>query len=141
MTEELTDISNNNSDEQPIIEQYQYVSDGNEQLITDKPSKPLEIKKKKDIKKEILIEEKVIESKNKIDIVMKEIVIKSNKDLYESYIKELNFFSLSINNDIIYDSSIDKTNVFPIKFEDDYFILYSKKYSYNGLKIQKINKK
>ena len=66
---------------------------------------------------------------------------KSNKELYESYIKELKYFSLNLNGDIIYDSSIDKSKDSPVKFDNDYFILYGKKYSYNGLKIQKINKK
>ena len=69
----------------------------------------------------------------------KKVILKSNKELYESYIKDLKKFSLSINGEIMYDSSIDKSNEYPIKFENDYFILYGKKYSYNGLKIQKIN--
>ena len=72
---------------------------------------------------------------------MQKATVKSNKELYESYIKELKYFSLSINSEIIYDSSIDKSSDSPIKFDNDYFILYGKKYSYNGLKIQKINKK
>jgi len=67
--------------------------------------------------------------------------VKSNKELYESYVKELVNFSLSINNEILYDSSLDKLKEYPVKFENDYFILYGKKYSYNGLRIQKINKK
>ena len=33
----------------------------------------------------------------------------------------------------------NKTKKYPIVFENDFFILYGKKYSYNGLKIQKIN--
>ena len=85
----------------------------------DKPSDPL-IKKN-----EIKIEKKVI--------------VKSNKELYESYIKDLKYFSLNLNGDVIYDSSIDKSKESPLKFENDFFILYGKKYSYNGLKIQKIN--
>lgn len=67
-------------------------------------------------------------------------IIKSNKELYESYIKELKNFSLIINGEIIYDSRLNKFNEIPISFENDYFVLYSRKYSYNGLKIQKINK-
>ena len=106
-----------------IIEQYQYKTEGNEQLIMDKPSVPL--------------------TKKDSEVIMKQekVIAKSNKELYESYIKELKFFSLSVNGDIIYDSSIDKSKDSPIKFENDYFILYGKKYSYNGLKIQKINVK
>ena len=60
---------------------------------------------------------------------------------YESYIKDLKNFSLSINGETVYDSSIDKTGEHPVKFENDYFILYGKKYSYNGLRVQKINKR
>jgi len=115
-----------------IIEQYQYVPEENVELIVDRPSEPL--------KKEIEIEIKTSESNKKVNIMKTEQkVTKSNKELYEFYIKELKNFSLSINGDTIYDSSIDKSNVLPIKFENDYFILYGKKYSYNGLKIQKIN--
>ena len=101
-------------------EQYQYIPGENEELIIDKPSEPLN---KKD------------------SIIMKseKTNVKSNKELYESYIKELKKYSLSINGEIIYDSSIDKTGQCPVSFENDYFILYGKKYSYNGLKIQKIN--
>lgn len=66
-------------------------------------------------------------------------IIKSNKELYESYIKELKKFSLTLNGEVIYDSSIDKSKDSPLLFEDDYFVLYGKKYSYNGLRIQKLN--
>ena len=112
-----------------LIEQYQYIPEEGEKLIMDKPSEPLNIEIKNDYPK---MEEKEIKSVT---------ILKSNKELYESYIKELKNFSLSINSEIIYDSSIDKTGVLPFKFENDYFILYGKKYSYNGLKIQKKNKK
>ncbi|MCK9415775.1 hypothetical protein M0Q97_03840 [Candidatus Dojkabacteria bacterium] len=110
-----------------IVEKYQYVPEVNEQLIVDKPSEPLKIEEMK--------------SDNEKNKKMEQRIVKSNKELYESYIKELKYFSLCINNDIIYDSSIDKSKELPIKFDNDYFILYGKKYSYNGLKIQKINKK
>ena len=112
------------SKKRELTEQYQYIPEENEQLIMDKPSEPLN----KLVEKEPILMKKEMNSK-----------IKSNKELYESYIKELKKFSLSINGDIIYDSSIDKTGELPVKFENDYFILYGKKYSYNGLKIQKIN--
>jgi hypothetical protein len=110
------------SKKREFTEQYQYIPGENEELIMDKPSEPLN----KLVEEPISIKE--INSK-----------VKSNKELYESYIKELKKFSLSINGDVIYDSSIDKTGESPVKFENDYFILYGKKYSYNGLKIQKIN--
>lgn len=125
MSEELNEIKKKPIRKKELTEKYQYVPEENEELIMDRPSEPLEI-----------------EDKNEV-IVMKmkseKVVIKSNKELYESYIKELKKFSLSINGEIIYDSSIDKTTQSPVKFENDYFILYGKKYSYNGLKIQKIN--
>lgn len=104
-----------------IIESYQYTPEDNDQLIIDRPSEPLNKKESHNIK----FDQKQI--------------TKSNKELYESYIKELKYFSLSINGEIMYDSSIDKSKISPIKFENDFFILYGKKYSYNGLKIQKIN--
>jgi len=102
-----------------ITESYQYNGEGD--LIIDKPSQPL-------IRKEPIMKEQ-------------KPAVKSNKELYESYVKELVNFSLSINNEILYDSSLDKLKEYPVKFENDYFILYGKKYSYNGLRIQKINKK
>jgi hypothetical protein len=105
--------------EDVIVEKYQYVAGEGEKLLMDKPSTPV-IKNN-----EIKIEKKVI--------------MKSNKELYESYIKDLKYFFLTLNGDIIYDSSIDKSKESPLKFENDFFILYGKKYSYNGLKIQKIN--
>ena len=127
MSEELNidqDLKKKNTTKKDkIIEQYQYKPEGNEELIMDKPSEPL--------------------NKKETEVIMKQekIIAKSNKELYESYIKELKFFSLSVNGEIIYDSSIDKSKEKPIKFENDFFILYGKKYSYNGLKIQKINVK
>lgn len=124
------EVKKKNTKKADIVEKYQYVPEVNEQLIIDKPSEPLKIKKKDEMKLE-----------NEKNIKMEQRIVKSNKELYESYIKELKYFSLSINNDIIYDSSIDKSKELPIKFDNDYFILYGKKYSYNGLKIQKINKK
>jgi AAA+ superfamily predicted ATPase len=107
-----------NKKKNKLIEQYKYTPEENEQLIVDRPSEPLSIQQ--------TTQEKVI--------------VKSNKELYESYIKELKNFSLSINGDVVYDSSIDRSKEYPVKFENDFFILYGKKYSYNGLKIQKINK-
>jgi len=124
MSEELDnnqDIKKKNSTKKSgLIEKYTYVPDENVELIMDRPSEPL-INKVQNIKYE------------------QKVIVKSNKELYESYIKELKYFSLSINNEVIYDSSIGKSNESSIKFENDYFILYGKKYSYNGLKIQKIN--
>ena len=101
-------------------EQYQYVPEENEQLIMDRPSEPLN-----------KIHSPIMKHEQK--------EVKSNKELYVSYLKELRNFSLSLNGEVIYDSSIDKSKESPLKFENDYFVLYGKKYSYNGLKIQKIN--
>ena len=114
----MDDKKKNKKKESIIIEKYQYIPEDKEILIVDEPSVPVST----------LIEKKI-----------ENVSIKSNKELYESYIQELKKFSLSINNEIIYDSSIDKSSTYPIKFETDYFILYGKKYSYNGLKVQKIN--
>ena len=124
MAEELDnseEIKKKNVKKRESTEQYQYIPEENEELIMDRPSEPL----------------------NKIQLpIMKSeqnILVKSNKELYESYLKELKNFSLSLNSEVIYDSSIDKSKESPLKFENDYFVLYGKKYSYNGLKIQKIN--
>jgi len=142
-----------------IIEKYQFKDDSVE-LITDSPSES-SIKKNiegvliKDIpskslskKSESKNAEKITEV-NKIEKVdsteikteKKYTIMKSNKELYGSFIKELKYYSLSINDEVIYDSSIDKSKDCPVKFENDYFILFGKKYSYNGLKIKKINLK
>ena len=94
-----------------MIETYQYKPEDNEKLIVDRPSEALNKKESTRMKHEQLP------------------ITKSNKELYESYIKELKNFSLSINGEIMYDSSIDKSKESPIKFENDYFILYGKKYS------------
>jgi hypothetical protein len=126
MSEELNEIKKRPLRKKELTEKYQYVPEENEELIMDKPSEPLEIEADKN---EVIV----------MKVKSERIIIKSNKELYESYIKELKKFSLSINGEIIYDSSIDKTIETPVKFENDYFILYGKKYSYNGLKIQKIN--
>lgn len=106
-----------------IIESYNYIPESNEELIIDKPSEPLQIVEKKQ------------------EIIKMKPVLKSNKEIYESYVKELKYFCLNLNNDVIYDSSIDTSKESPLRFENDFFILYGKKYSYNGLKIQKINKR
>lgn len=139
-----------------ITEQYQFKSDSETNLIVDKPSKPLTklIKKQKDVEvinaeierdvKSIeIVKNEIIEIKNESINEKKNIIqnIKSNKEIYETYVNELKYFALILNSEIIYDSSIDNTGINPIKFECDYFILFGKKYSYNGLKIQKINKK
>ena len=119
-----------------VIEQYQYKPEENDELITDIASKPLV--KEQPIDKNLEVQ--VVKPKEKQ--MKSPVIIKSNKELYESYINELKKFekfALSINGEIIYDSSIDKSKESPLRFENDYFILYGRKYSYNGLKIKKIN--
>lgn len=128
-----------------ITEQYKFNSTGFE-MITDIPSES-SIKEK--IKGDLIIDmptsplkksNKSIDLDKKIESLSIKIdkkIMKSNKELYESIIKELKQYSLCLNGDIIYNSSIDKSKDYPLKFENDYFVLYGKKYSYNGLKIQK----
>jgi len=98
---------------------YKYKPEKDEKLIVDKPSVPL--------------------SRINKNVSNSMIVTKSNKELYESYIKDLRNFSLSVNGEVMYDSSIDRSKNNPLLFDNDYFVLYGKKYSYNGLRIQKIN--
>lgn len=123
----------NKKRELEIIEQYHYNEGENESLIMDKPSEPLKKEKNKNIE--------IKDMPKKVQVILPKVEVKSNKELYESYIRELKNFILSLNGDIIYDSSIDKSKESPLFFENDFFSLYGKKYSYNGLKIQKINKK
>lgn len=126
MSEEFDNSQENKkkptSKKRESTEQYQYVPGENEELIMDRPSEPLNK----------IQQQTIMKSEQKISV-------KSNKELYESYLKELKNFSLSLNGDVLYNSSIDKSKESPLKFENDYFVLYGKKYSYNGLKIQKIN--
>ena len=134
---EIKKRNNSKKKELEIIEQYQYIPLENEQLIMDKPSESLEMNKKDKYKNktsELNKKDSSIKNQPKIEV-------KSNKELYELYIKELKNFSLNLNGEIIYDSSIDKSKCSPIIFDNDFFILYGKNYSYNGLKIQKIIKK
>lgn len=157
MSEELDNKQENTkrvikNKEVGIIEKYQFKDDSVE-LITDSPTelsikKNIEVDLIKDIPSKSLnkkSENKTSEVKNSENIYLsavkdeKKIIIKSNKELYESFINEMKYYSLSINEDVIYDSSIDKSNDYPVKFENDYFVVFGKKYSYNGLKIKKIN--
>ena len=154
--EKNKDIDNKELD---IIEKYQFKYEDSIELITDSPSES-EINKKiegdliKDIpskslnknsdkKKVVNIQDTIIKIENvdlpDIKSEKKIIVMKSNKELYESFIRDLKYYSLSINEDVIYNSSIDKSKECPVKFENNYFVLFGKKYSYNGLKIKKIN--
>ena len=121
--------------ENSVTEQYQYKNEEELELITDKPSLPLI--KNDDNKNDLIIP--VVDDKSLNVKIEKNIIMRSNKELYESYIKDLKYFSLILNGEVIYDSSIDKSKDFVVKFENDFFILYGKKYSYNGLKIQKIS--
>ena len=57
--------------------------------------------------------------------------------MYDAYIKELKNFKLVYNDVVLYDSTLTNDNS-NLNFESDYFILFGKKYSYNGLRIQKI---
>ena len=106
-------------------EQYKYDPSNGEELLIDKSPIPLS-------KIDIQEEEKIIESKIKIK---KD--IKSNGQIYEAYIKDIKNYKLLYNGKIIYDSTLSK-NATILSFESDYFILFGKKYSYNGLRIQKI---
>lgn len=136
-----------------LVEKYNYIPEDGDELIIDTPSESLNlntdiVEDKKDSKKQISKESKSSQNmNNKVKERVRNIKeyeikeIKSNKELYESYVKELDNFILVLNNDTIYDSSIDKSKNYSLIFENDYFVLYGRKYSYNGLKIQKISKR
>lgn len=110
------------SKKKELTEKFHYTPEDNEQLIIDRPTEPIN-KKEEFMRHQMKFEKKP--------------TVKSNKELYESYLKELKKFTLIMNGEVIYDSSIDKSKESPVKFENDFFVLYGKKYSYNGLKIQK----
>lgn len=118
-----------------IVEKYQYKNDEKFELIIDKPSQPLVI----NVNNKNNVVGNIVDNDPSNINVNKNVNMKSNKEMYESYIKDLKYFSLSLNGEVIYDSSIDKSKDFAVKFENDFFILYGRKYSYNGLRIQKIN--
>jgi hypothetical protein len=149
MSEETQDLSSYSKDlkkqdvkkksvskkEDDLTESYKYVNKDNDELLTDMPLVPLDVKTESKN-----IESNIVKNSN-LSINKPNNGVKSNKDLYESYIKELKNFSLSLNGEVLYDSTLDKTKEYQVKFENDFFVLYGKKYSYNGLKIQKINRK
>jgi len=109
------------SDVENINAVYKYEAKEGEELVMDKPSVPVE---KQEVKKQ------KIEMKPSAPV-------KTNGQIYDAYIKELKEFKLVYNGDIIYDSTLSKVNT-NLKFEADYFVLFGKKYSYNGLRVQKI---
>ena len=111
--------------DKPLNAEYKYDAKEGEKLITDKPSKPLK-KVKQEVKK-----------KENIQMQKPSTPIKTNGQIYEAFIKELKDFKLVYNGDTIFDSTLSKNNT-TLKFEADYFVLFGKKYSYNGLRVQKI---
>jgi hypothetical protein len=117
-----------------VTAEYKYDANDGEQLITDKPSVPLV----KEVKKNNipLVKKGIKEVKKNVIPMRKSTPIETNGQIYGAYVKELKEFKLVYNSDIIYDSTLSKTNT-NLKFESDYFILFGKKYSYNGLRIQK----
>lgn len=90
-----------------ITEQYQYKGEG--QLIMDKPSTPLTL--------------------------IEPVKQPSNKEIFENLSREKQFFTLKYNGSLIYDSEGKPySKIFnDLSFEEDGFILYNKKYSYDGL--------
>lgn len=111
--------------------EYKYDAKEGEQLITDKPSTPIQ-------KVVMDVKQTVTEVKNNSIRMQKPFTpIKTNGQIYDAYIKELKDFKLVYNGDVIFDSTLSK-NTSSLKFEADYFVLFSKKYSYNGLRVQKI---
>lgn len=80
------------------------------------------IQRKVEVKKpERIIEPKIIKVEEKKEG-------KTFKTIYESYLSS--GFKILKEGNIIYDSSVDNNN--SIKFEDEYFTLFGKKYSYQG---------
>lgn len=118
------------SKDESLNAEYKYEAKEGEELITDMPSTPLQkVEPVKEVKQEV--------KNNKIQMQKPSTPIKTNGQIYEAYIKELKDFKLVYNGDVIFDSTLSKNNS-TLKFEADYFVLFGKKYSYNGLRIQKI---
>lgn len=109
--------STDKKDVKKVTAEYKYEPKEGEKLITDKPSTPLKKIQKNEVKAKP--------------------TPKTNGQIYEAYVKELKNFKLVYNGDIIYDSSLSTKNS-NLNFEADYFVLFGKKYSYNGLRIHKI---
>jgi len=145
-TRKTTKKTTQKIDETPKVESlnavYKYDAKDGEQLIVDKPSiplikvepqevKPEEVKEVKEVKPE------EVKPKNNNIQMQKPSIPKTNGEIYEAYIRELKNFKLVYNGDVIFDSTLSKNNS-TLKFEADYFVLFGKKYSYNGLRIQKI---
>lgn len=101
-----------------ITEQYQYKGEG--ELIMDKPSEPLQVS----------IQEPV-------QITIPEPVIKkgfSNKEIFENLSRERQNFVLKYNGSLIYDTEGKLNKISKdLSFEEDYFVLYGRKYLYDGL--------
>jgi len=120
----------NKQHDESLNAEYKYKAKEGETLIIDTPSTPL--------KKVELEEVKLVkEIKNNSVQMQKLLTPKTNGQIYETYIKELKDFKLVYNGDVIFDSTLSKNNS-TLNFESDYFVLFGKKYSYNGLRIQKI---
>ena len=116
--------------------EYKYDAKKGEKLIVDKPLYPLKKVEPEEVKlKEVKLEK--VKPKNNNIQMQKPLIPKTNGEIYDAYIKELKNFKLVYNGDVIFDSTLSKNNT-TLKFEADYFVLFGKKYSYNGLRVQKI---
>ena len=94
-----------------LDEVYTYKGEG--ELIQDKPTQPLQVTPP-----------------------IQQIKTLSNKDTFNALVTDGTDFTLSYMGSLIYDSVGKLNKVFKdLKFEEEYFILYGDKYSYDGLSL------
>lgn len=115
-----TELNDAIQESEMLIEKYEYKGEG--ELMVDRPSVPLE-----EIKQEII----------PIKVIEKQPEPVSNKNTFNKLILTKSPFILKHNNVIIFDSQKDR--ILDISFQDEYFIVKNKTYTYGGLSFK--NKK
>jgi hypothetical protein len=99
-----------------------------------KDSKPKKVSKKVTPKVKEIIKDTKIEVEEVKENIKYTPIIKSIKEIYEEYIKDGLPYKIYLRGQIIFDSVNHKDK--PL-FEEDYFILFGKKYIYKGIRLEK----
>lgn len=103
--------------------------------VNIKISKNKEIIEKTQPKKTVNINNEIkSEIKKKKEI--KNVIVKSNKEIYQEYITEKYKFRIFYRGELLFDSNKHDRNNYPI-FNEDGFILFGKNYIYRGTRIEK----
>jgi len=116
---------------------YEYVPDGDVELIIDRSTTPLSLKT--EVKKVIeqktkkgnkKAAKKVIKTEVKKDFTPN---LDSNKMLYNNYLSLNRNFRMFYGGNLIFDSKINKAEIL---FEEEYFMINQQKYDYKKLKFK-----